>query len=110
MTGKTINANGKEYTIKYTINVLCDMAKAGIDVMNFDTINFNMINMRNFFYYGLKSTDKKMTENKAGDIMDAYIQEGHEFNDIMEIILTALAESLGSKDTEDEAETDTEKN
>lgn len=108
MTGQILKIDGKEYTIKYTINILCEMTKAGIDVMNLDSIVFNMINLRSFFYYGLKSADKKITENKAGDIMDAYIQEGHEFNDIMEIIMSALAESLGSKEQDNEG--DSEKN
>ena len=104
MTGKTLNINGKEYTLKFTINTMCAMDGAGIDVMNLDSIHFNMPTIRKFFCYALKSTNAKITDNKAGELMDQYIEEGHDINDILDVIMEALAESLGSK--EDEADED----
>lgn len=98
MTGKTLNINGKEYTLKFTINTMCAMEGAGIDVMNLDAIYFNMPIIRKFFYYALKSTNVKMTENKAGELMDQYIGEGHDISDILDVIMETLAESLGSKE------------
>lgn len=96
MTSKILNINGKEYELKFTINIMCAMEGAGIDVMNLDTIYFNMPTIRKFFYYALKATNAKMTENKAGELMDHYIREGHDINDILDVIMEALAESLGS--------------
>ena len=98
MTGKTLNINGKEYTLKFTINTMCAMEGAGIDVMNLDAIYFNMPIIRKSFYYALKSTNVKMTENKAGELMDQYIGEGHDISDILDVIMETLAESLGSKE------------
>ena len=36
--------------------------------------------------------------------MDQYIQDDHELGDILELIMEALAASLGSRENKDEAE------
>ena len=104
MTGTIIRIGKEEYELKYTINTLCDMTKAGIYVMNLELITFDLPTIRDFVYFGLKGGDKKITQNKAGTLMDQYIQDDHELGDILELVMEALAASLGSRENKDEAE------
>lgn len=98
MTGTIIRIGKEEYELKYTINTLCDMTRAGIDVMNLESIIFDLPTIRDFVYFGLKGANKKITQNKAGALMDDYIQEDHELGDILELVMEALAAALGSKE------------
>ena len=103
---KIIEVGNKEYEIKFTINTLCRMESDGIDVMHMeklmDNITFTLI--RKLFFYGLKdSLGKSLTENKAGDMMDEYLEE-NDYNELMTVLLTELAKSLGYDIDEAQAE------
>lgn len=87
----------KEYELKYPVNTLCLMAEDGIDVLNMTNFVVNMITIRDLFYYGLKHENKKITKAQAGDLMDAYLEEGNKMNDLIEAVMAALAKSLGNK-------------
>lgn len=94
---KIIEIGNKEYEIKYTINTLCRMESDGLDVMHInkmvDNVSFNLI--RKLFFYGLiASAGKSLTENKAGDIMDEYL-ENNDYNELMMVLLQELAKALG---------------
>lgn len=104
MTGTIIRIGKQEHELKYTINTLCDMTKAGIDVMNLESIVFDIPTIRDFVYFGLKGADKKITQNKAGTLMDDFIEDGNELGDLLELIMEALAASLGSKENKDKEE------
>ena len=56
--------------------------------------------------YGLKYENKKITQAQAGDLMDAYCEEGGDINELSTEIMTCLAKALGGKveDTEDDTE------
>ena len=94
---KIIEVANKEYEVKFTINTLCRMEDDGIEVMHVDklmeNVNFRLI--RKLFFYGLKdSVGKSLTENKAGDMMDEYLED-NDYNDLMMVLLGELAKSLG---------------
>lgn len=103
---KFIEIGNKSYEVKYTINVLCRMENDGIDVMNInklvENVNFNLI--RKLFFYGiLASAGKSLTENKAGDMLDEYL-ENNDYNELMMTLVYELARSLGfDVDKKDEA-------
>lgn len=97
-----LEINGKEYELKFTINMLCEMTEQGIDVMNISSIRINMLTIRDLFYYGLKGADKKITKNQAGVLMDMFIEEGHTFDEIIEMVMEALGKSLGHEDKEED--------
>ena len=107
-----IEINNKEYELKYPVNTLCMMAEDGIDVMNMETIVINVATLRDLFYYGLKHENKKITKNQAGDLMDAYLDEGHLMGDLIRVVIESLAKSLGRKDNakpvDDEGEAEAE--
>lgn len=90
----------KEYELKYPVNTLCLMAEDGIDVMNLRDFVINIITIRDLFYYGLKHENKKITKAQAGDLMDAFLEEGHVMSELIETVMGALAKSLGRNDNE----------
>ena len=95
-----IEIKGKEYELKYPVNTLCLMAEDGIDVMNIGDITINISTIRDLFYYGLKHDNKKITKNQAGEVMDDYLEEGS-MRDLIELVMGALAKSLGRGKAED---------
>ena len=99
--------NDKNYEIKFTINTLCAMAQDGIDVMNLENMNINIVTVRDLLMYGLRHENKKITKNQVGDLMDDFLQEGS-FNDIVEELLGALAKSLGKAEEQEEVKAEDE--
>jgi hypothetical protein len=73
------------------------MESDGIDVMHIENLinNINFTLVRKLFYYGLmNSVGKSMTENKAGDMMDEYLEK-HDYKELMTMLLSELAKALG---------------
>lgn len=104
MTITTITINDKKYRICYDINVLCQMKSEGLDIMKMDKMEMDILTVRSLFYFGLvKFNNKpKMTLEKAGELMSDYMSNGGTFQEITEIMITALYKGLGIKsDTED---------
>ena len=99
-----IEIRDKEYELKFTINMLCEMSEQGFDVMNIGSMNINIRTIRDLFYYALKGGDKKITKAKAGDLMDAFIEEGGSFDELIDVVMEALGKSLGNKPVEDKEE------
>ena len=111
---KVIEINNKAYEIKFTINTLVKMEEDGIDVMHMENLmkNMNFALIRKLFYYGLiNSVGKSLTVNKAGDMMDEYLKENN-YRDLMTVLISELAKSLGydvdAKEQEEAGESDEE--
>ena len=107
-----IEINNREYELKFPVNTLCMMAEDGIDVLNMENMAINLATLRDLFYYGLKHENKKITKNQAGELMDAYLDDGHVIGDLIRVTIEALAKSLGRKDNaepvDDEGEAEAE--
>lgn len=97
-----IQINEKDYELKYDINSLIELDAAGIDVMNLDNVKFNIKNIRSMFKHAIKHQAKKITDSKTGELMSDYIAQGHDLNDISNLIMEALANSLGGTDEDNE--------
>lgn len=104
---KVIEIGNKEYEIKYTINTLVRMESDGLNVMQMDQIidNISFTLVRKLFYYGLmNSVGKSLTENKAGDMMDEYLEKC-DYRELMTVLLSELARALGHDvDAKDQGE------
>ena len=103
-----LTINGKDYELRYPMNTLCSMCDAGIDVMHLAELRINIKVVRELFMYGLKHENKKITQAQAGDLMDAYCEEGGDINELSAEIMRCLAKALGGKveDAEDDDEGD----
>ena len=92
-----LEINNVEYEIKYPVNTLCLMAQDGINVLDMSGMEIDLFTIRELFYYGLKHDNKKITKNQAGELMDAYFEEGGTFIDLIGMIMDALSKSMGRK-------------
>ena len=101
-----LTINGKDYELRYPMNTLCSMCDAGIDVMHLSELRINIKVVRELFMYGLKHENKKITQAQAGELMDAFFEDGGDYNEIVTEIMTKLNKSLGG--SEEPAEEDNE--
>ena len=99
-----LRINGRDYELRYSINTLCNMCDNGIDVMHMDQIVINVKTIRELFMYGLRHDVKKITQNQAGELIDNFIDEGGDFNVLIEEVLNALGKSLGGEDSDNKEE------
>lgn len=91
-----LNINGKDYELKYTMNILSKMSANGLDPFKEpDKVTESIANTRKTFCYGLLEENNKMTEVMAGKLMDAYVAEGNSIMDLMNLIGEAIMEGLG---------------
>lgn len=104
MRAEIITIEGKDYMLRFDINTLCLMESKGIDPMVLmGEMEHNSISkMRQLFYYGLLKFHKKgMTEEKAGDLMAAFVEDENEDNTyelLFKKILKALFYGMGVKE------------
>ena len=82
------------------------MCDSGIDVMDLANLKINIKTVRELFMFGLKHENKKITQAQAGDLMDAFFEDGGDYNEIVTEIMTKLNKSLGGP--EEPAEEDGE--
>lgn len=96
-----IEIGNKEYELRFNINSLIDLADEGVNVLNFDSVDMSLKTIRTMFKYAIKHGDnKKITDNRAGELMTEYMQEGHSFNELSEKIIEALAIAMGGNKEE----------
>lgn len=86
--------DNKEHHLRYDLNCLCDIETV------FDCGFFNILKnwdgfrlTRCLLWAGLKWKDKKMTQVKAGKIIEEYIDAGGKMKDISAICMDALTAS-----------------
>lgn len=96
----TFEAGGKEYTVKFDINSVCDIEEAAgrtpIQVLcGQDNIGYNTIRL--LLQHGLKHRNPGITKQRAGELIAQYIKEGGTLDKLSRDILLLLAESTGSK-------------
>ncbi len=105
--------DGKEHHLRYDLNCLCDIETV------FDCGFFNILKnwdgfrlTRCLLWAGLKWKDKKMTQMKAGKIIEEYIAADGKLQDISAICMDALTASgalKGLMDPDDDDEEEDEK-
>ena len=100
----TLKVGKKDYFLNYDINTLCMMKAQGLDIMKLQEMEIDIVLIRDLFYFGLCRFQKDITKEDVGEIMSDYIQEGHDFEEIGEIVLNALNKALGMKEDEEEEE------
>lgn len=91
----SIELSGKEYQIKYNFNAICaleEKANKGImELMSSTQVGFNSVRL--LIWAGIKHTNKYLTLDNVGDLLNKYITEGNTLDTIMEKVSEALKES-----------------
>lgn len=104
MRTEIITIEGKDYMLRFDINTLCLMESKGIDPMELmgDMEHNSLTKMRQLFYFGLLKFHKKgMTEEKAGELISAFVEDENEENTyelLFKKILKALFYGMGVKE------------
>lgn len=101
MFGTEIKIGDKKYTLKYTVNIICEMDANGFNIMDMEEQEMSVTVLRQLFYYGLKKYHRKevTSEEVAGDLMSDYLEEeGNSFTQLSDLLNKALFSSLGIKD------------
>ena len=106
-----VNLSGKEFEIRFDYNSICAIeektGKAAQTLFNTEISNFCTI--RAFLWGGLRHANKEMSLEKAGTLIQNWIKDGKEIEDLAFEIGRALAESevfgKSKDDSEDETET-----
>ena len=94
---KTIlRIDGVDYELKYTIDSLCYMNSFGYDPMDLSSLNMNFRTTRFLFYVGLKNFMPSLTEEDAGDLIDAFERNNNQ--NIANVIISTLIYDMDCND------------
>lgn len=86
----TFEAGGKLYELRYSFNALCEFeGKYDIGVSEALANRKSIYYLRGLLWSGMLSK-QKLTVEQVGDIMDAYLQDGHELGDLLKLLTEAL--------------------
>lgn len=100
---KTIlRIDGVDYELKYTIDSLCYMNSFGYDPMDLSSLSMNFRTTRFLFYIGLKNFMPSLTEEYAGDLIDAFERNNNQ--NIANVIISTLIYDMGYNDELDEGD------
>lgn len=88
--------------LRYGFNAFCAFEEKSNKGLAEIGKNPKMSDMRVLLWAGLIHEDKKLTLERAGNLVDEYIQEGGTFQDLMEITTKALNASGIIKDDKEE--------
>ncbi|WP_203246340.1 hypothetical protein [Sporosarcina beigongshangi] len=87
---KTIEISGKTYELKFGFNALADMEQAlGKPIDKIGEIG-GLTLVRTMFLFGLKHQHPKLSERKAGDLLDEFMSEGGKIEDLSVAIKVAM--------------------
>ena len=91
--------NGKEYLIRYDVNVLCNMHSAGLDVMKLDG-EFDIPTLRKLVFFGLQKFHKKevKSEEVAGELISDYLEAEGTFEELSDVLAKTLTRAMGIKE------------
>jgi len=86
----TFETDGKQYELRFTINALCEFEnKYNIGIAEAMTDSKSFYYLRGLLWAGLLANHKATVE-QAGEIIDAYLGDGHEFGDLIKMLMEAL--------------------
>lgn len=104
MNAVNLEIGDKAYRLRYDFNAIADIeqqAGAGVgELFSEGKVGFNTIRL--LLWGGLKWEDKGLTLQRAGMIVNEWIQQGNEIEDLMEYVQEALEKSglFGEKKNE----------
>lgn len=107
MFGELIEINNKRYTLKFSMNTFCKMDADGIDVMRLNDEEMSFSTLRALFYYGLQKyhSDTVKSHDDAGEIIEDYIDNGGDFEELTQTLMKSLVKAIGVKKAMEVVET-----
>lgn len=101
---KILKIGKKDYVFKFTTLHLRDLNRKGITLVSLseDVEKMNLDGLYTAFHYALKFQNKDITEEEAFELIDLYLKEENELDQLIEVVLTEYSNALGLKDKVDE--------
>lgn len=99
MRSYTFIVDNKEYVLRYTFNAICDLeeeAKMGISLLlSQEKVGLNTFRL--LVWAGLKWKDHGITKQRAGEILNRFIESGGNYNELASEISKLLLASLSNE-------------
>lgn len=94
---RVINANGKDYVLKFGAGVVSELNELGVTLMGLsqDMEELKVKNLYSTFFYGLKTMQHDMTQEKAYAIIDDLFEGGMDLEEFFKMVLEEYSASLG---------------
>ncbi len=100
--------DGKDRELIYNINTLADLEKSlgyPITRISADPLMVGVVAMRCIVWAGLKTRDRKMTQIRAGDLIQAWVDGGKKLSELFDFFKEGM-KMAGLVDEEDEDDPD----
>ena len=100
---------GKDRELKYDINALADLEKAlgyPITRISADPLLVGIVAMRCIVWAGLKRGDRKMTVEKAGDLIQKWVDAGRKLGKLFDFFQEGMKMAGLVEDDDEEEEGD----
>lgn len=94
---KILKANGKDYALKFGAGAIAELNDLGVTLLGLskDLEDMKVKNLYVTFFYGLKTMQHDMTQEKAYHVIDSLFEEGMELEEFFKIVLEEYATSMG---------------
>jgi len=92
----SFDVKDKTYTLRYNFNAVCDLEEeAGYGIQTlFDPKKVGLNIIRLLIWAGLKWQDRGITKQRAGEILNLYIEQGGDYSELVnkasELLLTSV--------------------
>lgn len=101
---------GKEYTLRYTFNSICEieeMAGVGLPkLVSDEKVGLNAVRL--VVWGGLKWCNPGITKGAVGDLLKNYIEEKGDYQELFRQAVHLMNESMGGKPVDETTEGETD--
>ena len=97
---KMIKIGNRQLVMKFTTRVINMMNLEGITIKSISEDlknNFDTSKLNKAFYYSLTSMQKDITEDEAYDLLDLWVEEGKDGEELQQEIIGELMDAMGFK-------------
>ena len=97
---KMIKINNRQLVMKFTTRVINMMNLEGITIKSISEDlkeSFDTTKLNKAFYYSLISMQKDITEDEAYDLLDLWVEEGKDGEELQQEIIGELMSAMGFK-------------
>ena len=89
---RSITLNGREYALRFSVNALCCLEeKTGLSLAQLQSAQFSCL--RGLLWCGLMESEKGLTLQGAGDLLDAHLRAGGDLQAVSDALAHALEDA-----------------
>ena len=94
---KILKANGVDYVLKFGAGAIAELNDHDITLagLSADLEEMRVKKLYTTFFYGLKTMQHDITQEKAYHIIDSLFEEGMELEEFFKIVLEEYASAMG---------------